>query len=702
MNKFALIVTSIALTLSACSDDSNVLLRDSYDTPHGIVPFEKIRYSAFPQAFEYAISEANKAVELITCNRTEPDFRNTIVAFDRRGECLRKLTNLFFNLRESDNCDSLSQVAEKVVPMLTSADDDIYLNAKLFARIKSVYDNRHSAGLDSTQIRVVEKYYHDFVRHGALLSTAEAQSLRDINQELALLEVRFGDNLQQDANNASYFVVDTITELAGVPNNITDAAAELGRQKNLKNKFVFPLLKSTIVPLLTYADSHDLRRHAYEAYTACCNSGNQYDNKEIVLKIASLRAKKAKLLGYKSHANYVIEQNMAATPEAVDSLLSELWPAALKKAKAELFEMQQLAYRYNQWARLEACDWWYWAERLRKSKYNIDETTLSAYFSLAKVREGLFATATKLYGITFREAKDVPRYNKNDNEVYEVYEQSGDYLGLVYFDWHPRDGKSGGAWCTMFQEPLEDFNKKRQEAIVSIVCNFTRPTATQPALLTFDEVQTMFHEFGHALQALFTRGEYRRTAGVVPNDYVEMPSQIMEHWAAEPEVLRSFARHYETDEVIPDQLIESLQRASTFNQGFAMTELLAASMLDLAWHTLPADSVVTDVDAFEQQAMSRIGLIPEILPRYRSTYFSHIFDGGYSAGYYVYQWAEMLDCDAFAAFTESGDIFNQELARTFRLHCLSEVGDGEPMEQYIKFRGQVPVIDHLLKYRGLK
>lgn len=702
MNKLTLILMTTSIALGACSNNDNVLMNSSFDTPHGVPPFDKIKYSDYVPAFEKAIAEADDAVKLIVANRNEPTFRNTIVPFDRRREHLSRLTNIFFNLRETDSNDQLNSIAEKLLPMLTEAGDDVYMNAELFARIKAVYDTRRTAGLDSTQIRVVEKYYNDFVRNGALLTDAQQQTLREYNKQLSLLELSFGNNLLEETNNSFRLVVDTVADLAGLPENLIVAAAELAEKQGLRNKWVFTLHKATLIPFLQYCDNHELRKAMYDAYCQRGNNGNKYDNKENVLKITSLRAKRAKLLGYKSHAHYVIAENMAATPEAADSFLRDLWVPSLKKAKTELFDMTQFAYRYNRTTKIEACDWWYWAEKLRKAKYDIEETELSAYFPLDNVRRGLFDVANKLYGVTFREAAQVPHYNAVDNVVYEVYESTGDYLGLVYFDWHPRSSKSGGAWCTMFQEPLDGLDKSRTEAHVSIVCNFTKPSGNAPALLTFDEVQTMFHEFGHALQALFTRGQYRRTAGAVPNDYVEMPSQIMEHWAAEPLVLKSFGRHYQSGEEIPDALIEKLQRAGTFNQGFAMTELIAASLLDLAWHTLPADSVVTDVNAFEESVLSSIGLIPEILPRYRSTYFSHIFDGGYSAGYYVYLWAELLDCDAFAAFTDSGDIFNQDLARNFRTHCLSEVGDGEPMEQYVKFRGQKPDIEHLLKYRGLK
>lgn len=686
--------------LAACENsDQNILKNKTFDTPYGVVPFDQIKNSDYVPAFEAAIADVDKTIQLIAGNRNEPTFENTIIPFDRREEHLRVLTNLFFNLSETERCDTMVTLAETIMPMLNKASDDVYMNKELFERIKAVYDSR--ASLDSIQQRVTELYYNDFVRHGALLSEADQATLRDYNNQISLLSLKFGTNMLEETNQSYRLVIDTVADLAGLPENVITAAAERAEKEGLKGKWLFTLHNASLIPFLQYSDRRDLRKAMFDAYCTRANHDDERDNKQNVLQLASLRAKRAKLLGYANHAQYVIAENMAATPEAADSLLQMIWAPALKKAKAELKELKDFAWRYNYTTEIEASDWWYWTEKLRKFKFDLEEKEVSEYFVLENVQKGMFDVANKLYGITFKKVDDVPHYNA-DNVVYEVSEADGTYLGLIYFDWHPRSTKSGGAWCTYYQEPLDNFDGSRTPCIASIVCNFTTPTADTPALLSTDEVQTMFHEFGHSLQFLFTKGQYRRTAGVVPNDYVEMPSQIMEHWALEPEVLRSFAKHYKTGEVIPDKLIEKIERTRTFNQGFATTELTAAALLDLKWHTLSASDNVTDVNEFEAKAMNEIGLINEIRPRYRSTYFAHIFDGGYSADYYVYLWAELLDCDAYSAFKESGDIFNKDLADSFRKNCLSEVGNDTPTNQYLKFRGRKPIVDYLLKNRGLE
>ena len=702
MRKQILIPFAILATMTACdTNNGNVLMNDTFETPYGVPPFEQIRFSDYVPAFEAAIEECNRTVELIVSNRNEPTFENTIIPFDRREEHLSVLSGILFGIKETDNCDSLSQAVSVVLPMLTTYSDDVVMNKELFARIKQVYDKRNEAGLDSSQMRVVEKYYNDFVRNGALLSDKDQETLRQYNQELSMLQLKFSNNLIEETNSSYQLLIDTVADLAGLPDNVIASAAERAKEAGKEGKWLFTLSKASMIPFLTYSERPELRKAIYDGYCKRGNNDNQYDNKDILLTMATIRAKRAKLLGYETHAEYVIVENMAKTPEAVETFLMNLWEPALKKANAELREMKSYAYKYNRTTNIEACDWFYWAEKLRKAKYDVDEQMLSEYFVLENVQQGMFDVATKLYGVTFKKIDEIPLYNK-ENVVYEVKEANGDYLGLIYFDFHPRASKGGGAWCTGFNDAIDNFDGTRTPAQVSIVCNFTTPTADTPALLTFDEVQTMFHEFGHGLHSLFSSGKYRRTAGVVPRDYVELPSQIMEHWAAEPEVMKNYGRHYKTGDTIPDELIKKLENAGTFNQGFATVEYIAASLLDLKWHTLKADSVVTDVNKFEADAMNAIGLIDEIVPRYRSTYFAHIFDGGYSAGYYVYMWAELLDCDAFNAYKESGDIYNQELAAKFRKHCLSEIGEYDQMEQYVKFRGQQPDIKRLVEHRGLK
>lgn len=693
---------AISVALTACAGGSdNVLMHKSFDTPHGVPAFDQISYADYQPAIEAALKETDEVVSLIVSNPAEPTFDNVIVPFDRRNEHLNVIAGIFGNLKETDNCDELTAIAQVVFPMLTANDDNVYMNPELFGKIKAVYDRRAELG-DTSKVRVVEKYYNDFVRRGALLSEADQNTLREYNRELSLLSLTFGNNLLNETNDSYQLVIDNPDDLAGLPEGVIAAAADRAASAGHAGKWIFTLQKASMIPFLQYSERPELRKALYDGYINRGNNGNSYDNKNVLLKMATIRAKKAQLLGYKSHAHYVIESNMAKTPEAVTDFLLDLWKPALQKAKRELQDMRNFAYRYNRTTKVEAADWWYWAEKLRKAKYDVDEQTLSEYFVLENVQQGMFDVANKLYGVTFRRNDSVPHYNANDNVVYEVYEANGDYLGLIYFDWHPRGSKGFGAWCTSFQDAIDNFDGSRTPAQVSIVCNFTLPTADAPALLNFDEVQTMFHEFGHGLHGLFSKGLYRRTAGDVPRDYVELPSQIMEHWAAEPAVMKQYARHYKTGEVIPDELIAKLQNAGTFNQGFATVEYIAASLLDLKWHSISADTTITDVNAFEKAAMDEIGLIDEIVPRYRSTYFAHIFDGGYSAGYYVYMWAELLDCDAFGAYTESGDIFNADLAAKFRQHCLAEIGEADPMAQYKKFRGQEPVIDYLIEKRGLK
>ncbi len=701
MNKIKILaaaMTATALLTSCTDDDKNYLLDTKFDTPHNVPPFEKIRYRDYIPAFEQELKNVNQTIELICNNREEATFQNTIIPFDRRNQHLDVLQNIFVNLQEVENCDTMVTIAEWVMPHLTEAYDNIYMNQKLFERIKHIYDNR--AQLDSIKQRVTEKYYKKFVRNGALLSETDQATLRDYNQQISLLTLKFGNNILSETNSYQ-LVIDSIADLSGLPESIVNAAALRAQKAGLNGKWLFTLQNASIMPFLQYADSHELRKQIYEAYTHRGNNANDADNNQNLIKIATLRAKRAKLLGYKTHAHYVIEENMAQTPEIVDSFMTDMWTAALRKAQNELNEMKQFAYKYNKTTSIEACDWAYWAEKVRKSKYDIEEKEISEYFVLENVMSGMFEVAEKLYGLTFRKAEDIPLYNPDDNIVYEAYEENGNYLGLIYFDFYPRASKSGGAWCTYFQEALDNFDGTRQEAQMSIAYNFTTPTTNTPALLTFDEVSTMFHEFGHALHGLFSKGEYVAICGTVPNDYVEMPSQIMENWASEPEVLKTFARHYRTGEVMPDELIEKLNRASTWNQGFATVEYIATALLDLKWHTISADEQITDAQAFEKKALNTIGLMPEIGPRYHSTYLAHSFNGGYDAGYYVYMWAELLDADAFSAFKESGDIFNKQLAQKFRKYCLSEIGFDEPMKQYVRFRGQKPTSEPLIVRRGL-
>lgn len=667
-----------------------------YTTPFQVPPFDQIDTTHYMPAFIEGIKQHDAEIKAITDNKEAASFENTILAFDKSGKLLTKVAKVFFNLQSSTTNDQIQAIAKLVSPLLSKHSDDIAMNADLFARIKAVYEKRNESNLDAQQIRVTEKYYKDFERQGANLSKENQDKLRKINEKLSMLGITFGENLLAETNKNFKLVIDNQKDLEGLPEGVVAAAAEASGEKG---KWVFTLSKTSWIPFLQYAKNRELREKLYKGWYLRGNNNNANDNKKVVSEIVALRAEKAQLLGYPNYAAYVLAENMAKTVENVDGFLNKLMVPALAVAKNELIEMQKIADAEGGNFKLESWDWWYYAEKLRKQKYDLDEEELKPYFSLTNVRDGMFAVATKLYGITFNKLTNLPVYHK-EVETFEVKEADGSHLGILYLDYHPRDSKSGGAWCTDFV-PAGWENGKRIDPVISVVCNFTPPTADKPSLLTWDETTTLFHEFGHALHGLFTQGKYSRTAGNVPQDYVELPSQIMENWAGEPEVLRMYAKHYKTGEVIPEALISKIEKSGLFNQGFVTVEYLAASILDIDYHRL-ANPAVVESEKFEAESMAKIGLIKEIIPRYRSTYFSHIFDGGYAAGYYVYMWAAVLDADAFDYFKKSGDLFNPELAASFRKNCLAECGDDEGMVQYKKFRGQEPSNESLLIRRGLK
>lgn len=694
-------VISIIL-MTACKNEKKMkdnLFFAEYSTPFQVPPFDKIDTSDYLPAFIESIKQHDAEVSAITDNAAEPTFENTILPFDKSGKMLTRVSKVFFNLTEANTNDQLQNIANKVSPLLSKHTDDISMNAKLFARIKTIYDKRKELNLDPQQIRVVEKYYRDFERRGANLPKEQQDQLRKINEELSMLSLKFGNNLLAETNKNFKLIVDNKADLDGLPEGVVSAAAEAAEKDGNKGKWIFTLAKPSLIPFLQYAKNRELREKIYRGYFMRGNNDNANDNKTILADIVRLRAEKAKLLGFENYAAYVIDDNMAKTPATVDAFLNKLMVASLPVAKAELAEMQKIADSEGGKFKLQSWDWWYYSEKLHKLKYDLDENELKPYFTLDNVRNGMFAVAGKLYGITFTKVTNLPVYQK-DVETFEVKEADGSHLGILYLDYFPRESKSGGAWCTDFQSAGWE-NGKKVDPVISMVCNFTPPTGDMPALLNFDETSTMFHEFGHALHGLFSLGKYNRTAGNVPQDYVELPSQVMENWASDPQVLKMYAKHYKTGEVIPDKLIAKIEKSGLFNQGFVTVEYLAASILDLDYHELAPPAKVEPI-SFEKDAMTKAGLIDEILPRYRSTYFAHIFSGGYAAGYYVYIWAAVLDADAFDYFKQSGDIFNPELAAKFRKNCLAESGDDEGMIQYKKFRGQEPSMDPLLKRRGLK
>lgn len=666
-----------------------------WDTPYGVPPFDKILPEHFMPAFERGMSLHDAEIDAITSNNDEPTFGNVILAYDNSGQMLAQTELVFGMLCAAENNDKLQALQEQAMPLLAAHSDKILLNEKLFERVKAVYDKRAALGLDSEQSRLLQKTYDAFVRAGALLGEEQKARLKEINGELSLTAVKFGNNLLAENNNFTLEL--TAEELDGLPTGIRDAAREKAQSMGKSDKWVFTLHKPSLIPFLTYSSKRDLREQIYKAYLNRCNNGDEYDNKQLINDFIRLRTEKAHLLGYPSYAAYVVADQMAGTTDAVYGLLDEIWPPALERAKGELAEMDKLLQRDEPDATFESWDWWYYAEKLRKQDYALDEEMLRPYFSLENAQTGIFFLANRLYGITFRPIA-VPLYHP-EALAYEVLDADESHLGVLYFDFFPREGKSQGAWCGNYVEQTYK-DGKRVAPVVSIVCNFTRPGRNTPALLTLDETETLFHEFGHALHFLFHDVKYRGLSEV-EGDFVELPSQVMENWAFEPEMLKQYAVHYRTGEVIPQYLMDKMHKSALFNQGFATTELIAASLSDMDIHST-TDYAPFDPIAFERQALNeKRGLIPQIEPRYRYPYFSHIFDGGYSAGYYFYTWAEVLDKDAFEAFRESGDLFNKQIARDFRYKLLARGGSEDGMTLYRAFRGADPDKKAMLRSRGL-
>ena len=702
MKKILFLLTIMTIiSFTACKEgkkESKNPFFTEYQTPFQVPPFNKIDSTDYLPAYIEGMKQQMIEIDSLVNNPKEPDFDNTLLPFDKSGKLLTKVSKVFNQMTETNSTPQIQAIAQKLSTMLSKHHDDIVMNQKLFSRIKAVYENRFQMKLDSQQIRVVEKYYRDFVRMGAGLPKDKQDTLRKLNEQLSLLTLKFGDNVLAE-NKDFRLVISDKKNLEGLTQGVIDGAAESAKNAGMAGKWVFTTAKPSMLPFLTYSTIREFREKLYRGYFMRGDNGNKNDNKKIVAEIVKLRTKQAALLGYKSYAAFVIDDNMAKTPEAVDDFLMKLWKASLPVAKKEVVEMQQIIDREGGKFKLQPWDWWFYAEKVRKEKYDIDENELKPYFSLPNVRDGMFHVANKLYGITFTKRTDLPVYYP-DIETYEVKESDGKPLGILYLDYYPRESKRNGAWCTDFRSSGWE-NGKKVDAIESVTYNVSKPTADAPALLSFEEVTTLFHEFGHSLHGLFTIGKYDRTAGNVPMDYVELPSQVMENWAGEPEVIKYYAKHYKTGEVIPDRLIQKIQNSTTFNQGFITVEYLAAALLDMTYHNLTS---VKDIDvlSFEKKAMDSLGLIREIIPRYRSTYFSHIFSGEYPAGYYVYIWAAVLDADAFNAFKESGDIYNPALAAKFRKYCLAESGNDEGMVQYKKFRGKDPSVEPLLKRRGLK
>lgn len=669
-----------------------------WTAPFGAPPFDRIKVEHFKPAILEGIARHNAEIKAIAENPEPPTFANTVEALDRSGLFLDRAQKVMMNLISANTSDELQAVAQELAPALSAHYDEIFLNPKLFARLKAVYDQREQLSLNPEQQQLLKKYYQDFVRAGANLDEAKKARLKEINQELSVLELKFAENVLKDTN-AFELVIDNPADLEGLPQNVVAAAAEAARERGKEGKWVFTLHKPSIIPFLQYSPRRELREKIFKAYINRGNNGNAYDNKGIIARAIALRIEKANLLGYKTWADYVLEDSMAKTPEAVYKFLDQVWQPALKRAREEAAELQKLIKAEGHDFKLEPWDWWYYAEKLRKQKYDLDEEMLRPYFKLENVIDGVFLLANKLYGLQFVERKDIPVYHP-DVRVFEVMEADGRHVGILYTDYFPRASKGAGAWMNALRDEYRVDGKKITPLIINCG-NFTKPTPDQPSLLTLEEVTTLFHEFGHALHGLLSDCTYLRLTGTnVARDFVELPSQIMENWVIEPEFLKMFAKHYQTGEPMPDSLIEKIRNARYFNQGFATVEYLAASYLDMDWHTLTAPVKAEEVMEFEEKSLKKIGLIPEIVVRYRSPYFSHIFANNYYAGYYSYIWAEVLDADAFEAFKEKG-LFDRQTAQSFRENILARGGSDDPMALYVKFRGHEPRVEPMLKRRGL-
>ncbi len=684
------------MTIYSCKpkqeiDKSNPFFGE-FNTPFNVPPFEKIMAKHYMPAFEKGMADGRKEIEKIVKNRAEPTFANTIEALDRCNDLFITVRDVFYGQAEANTNDSLQAIEMEISPKISEYEDEKKLNPELFKRIKQVYEKRAESNLTPEQLFILENLYKEYVRLGANLSKEDQDSLKKINQKLSVLTVKYDQNVLAETNNYKLYVGKD--DLKGLPESLVASAAEVAKAAGQEDKWAFTTQRPSIFPFIQYSPNRELRHEIFNAYINRGNNGNEYDNNKILAEIISLRAERAKLLGYKNHSDIVLEPRMAKEPENVFNLLNNLWEKAIPVAKKEVVEMQKIIDREGGKFKLEPSDWWYYAEKLRKQKYDLDEEELKPYFKLDNVREGAFTLASKLFGMTFSPMNDIPLPHP-DAQAFEVKDADGSHLGVLYMDFFPRDSKRQGAWCLTYRIHKLAADQKIITPVVTTVFNFTPPAGNDPVLLTMEEVSTLFHEFGHALDALSNKNSYNQT--YVAWDFVERPSQLMEHWVTEPEMLSIYAKHYKTGEPMPKELIDKIKNSSFFNQGFSNVEIYAASLLDMAYHTLEAP-VKIDVQTFEKEYFTRLGLIPEIVSRYRSTYFTHI-TGGYDSGYYSYTWAAVLDNDAFEAFKEKG-IFDKGTADSYRKNILQENGIMDPMQMYVNFRGHEPGIEPYLRNLG--
>lgn len=684
---------------SAITAQQNPLLEKDWKTPFGVPPFDKIKTEHFIPAIKEGINFHEAEIAAIANSKQPATFTNTIESLEKSGYILNRANQVLSNLTSANTSPELQVIEKDMSPMLSEHYDNIYMMDKLFKRVKTVYDDRTKLKLSQEQNKLLEETYKRFVRNGALLPEDQKARLRNINSRLTTLGIDFGNNILSATNDYS-MTIDNQKDLAGLPQTLITSAATKATEKGLDGKWSFGLNKTVVLPFIQYADNRMLRQQLYEYYLNRCNGG-KFDNNPIIEEMASLRAEKGKIMCFANYAAYVLDDNMAKTPDNVYKLLNQLWTPALEIAKREQADMQEMIIKEGGSFEVQPWDWWYYSEKVRTAKYNISEEEMKPYFQVGKVREGIFYAANKLFGLKFKKRTDVPVYQK-DVDAFEVTDAAGKPLGLIYLDYFTRPEKRSGAWMTTYRDQkVENGNDIRP--IVSICLNCPAPTPGEPALLNWDETTTFFHEFGHGLHGLMTRCTYASLSGTaVSRDFVELPSQFMENWAGEAEMLKIYAKHYKTGEVIPDALIKKMEASDKFNQGFATTEYLAAALLDMDYHTLSFPASIKAQD-FEKTEMNKIGLIGAIPPRYHSTYFQHIFSGDeYSAGYYSYIWAEVLDADAFSYFKKNG-IFDKATADSFRKNILERGGTEDAMKLYRQFtNGREPSVEPLLERRGLK
>lgn len=685
------------------SNEMNPLLNE-WDTPYGIPPFSEIKDEHFQPAFDEAFETLKEEIAAIIAEENAPTFGNTIIALETAGKDLTRIIYLFSGLTNTDTNDTLRQLQIEIYPRYTREVDAILLNHDLFKRVKEVYDNRDPLQLDTQDSRLLELVYRDFVRSGANLDEDAKNKLKSINEEISKLTTQFSQNLLEETKDFQLVVKDK-DRLAGLPEDMINAAKAKAEGKEIEDGWVFGLDRATFEGFMTFSEDREFRKQMFDGYRARGSQDNEHDNRPLVLQIAKLRAERAALLGYETHAHYQLETRMAKTPAQADEFLLKVWRPGLEKAAEEKAQMQAIIEKEGHDFKLAGHDWWHYAEKLRTQLYAFDENQVKPYFALDNVLDGAFYVANQLFGLEFKLLEDMPKWHPKV-KVYEVKDAAGEHIGIFLADFYSRDSKRGGAWMSAFRS-ASNVNGNNVRPLITNNLNLTPPAEGDPTLLSFDQVNTLFHEFGHALHGLMTQARYERYAGTSgsPRDFTEFPAQFLEHYAIAPEVLPVYARHYKTGEVLPEELVEKLQQASTHNQGFQTTEFIAASLLDLAWHTLDSDALaeINDVEKFETQMLESIGLPKEIGPRYKSPYFAHIFSSpnGYSAGYYAYLWSEILDADGFTYFRKSGDIFKPELAKRLAEYVYEAGGIAPADELYRGFRKEDPSIKPLLKIRGL-